>query len=339
MGKVTSLFARKVVEEVADGVDKDALLRSVGLERSGSVDPSYMIEDTDYYAFLERAAAADPQGTTLPLRAGAAMRCDDYGAFGLAWKSATTLRGSYDRAERYALVLTSVSTYEVEKTVDGAFMHLHREGERRLGLRLSNEATIASIASISKEVSSEPFCPVAVYFKHAAPATIAHHEAYFGCPVHFGSERDALLVSAKTLHTPNKLGDPSISRFFDTHLASEIAKFDDGIPLDRQVRDHISTSLSEGIPALSDVARHLGMSRRTLQRRLSEQGHSYQTLVDESRRQLAKRLLRKTDFSLIEVAFMTGFSGQSAFTRAFKRWAGQTPRSFRIDAQATQPSS
>ena len=148
MGKVTSLFARKVVEEVADGVDKDALLRSVGLERSGSVDPSYMIEDTDYYAFLERAAAADPQGTTLPLRAGAAMRCDDYGAFGLAWKSATTLRGSYDRAERYALVLTSVSTYEVEKTVDGAFMHLHREGERRLGLRLSNEATIASIASI-----------------------------------------------------------------------------------------------------------------------------------------------------------------------------------------------
>ncbi len=339
MGKVTSLFARKVVEEVADGVDKDALLRSVGLERSGSVDPSHMIEDTDYYAFLERAAAADPHATTLPLRAGAAMRCDDYGAFGLAWKSATTLRGSYDRAERYARVLTSVSTYEVEPTVDGAFMHLHRAGERRLGLRLSNEATIASIASISQQVSSEPFRPIAVYFKHAAPASIAHHEAYFGCPVHFGSDRDALLVSAHTLRTPNKLGDPGLSRFFETHLAAEVAACSAEVTLDRQVRDHVSTCLSEGIPALSDVARHLGMSGRTLQRRLSEQGHSYQKLVDESRRQLAKRLLRQTDFSLIEVAFMTGFSEQSAFTRAFKRWAGQTPRSFRIDAQATQPSS
>lgn len=339
MGKVTSLFARKVVEEVDDGVDKDALLRSVGLERSEPVDPSHMIDDTDYYAFLERAAAVDPHATTLPLRAGAAMRCDDYGAFGLAWKAATTLRGSYDRAERYARVLTSVATYEVEPTVDGAFMHLHRGGERRLGLRLSNEATIASIASISREVSSEPFRPVAVYFKHAAPASTRHHAAFFGCPVHFGSERDALLVSAKTLHTPYKLGDPSISRFFDTHLAAEVATFDDEIPLDRQVRDYVSTSLSEGIPALSDVARHLGMSGRTLQRRLSEQGHSYQRLVDDSRRQLAKRLLRHTDFSLIEVAFMTGFSGQSAFTRAFKRWAGQTPRSFRIDVQATQPSS
>ena len=99
------------------------------------------------------------------------------------------------------------------------------------------------------------------------------------------------------------------------------------------MRDLVATSLSEGIPALSDIARELGMSGRTLQRRLRERGLSYQTLVDESRRQLAMRLLRQTDFALIEVAFMTGFSGQSAFTRAFKRWAGQTPRSFRIAAQ------
>jgi len=334
MGKVTSLFARKVVEEVADGVDKGALLRAIGLDRSGPVDPAHMIDDTVYYAFLEQVAAADPQGTTIPLRAGAAMRCDDYGAFGLAWKSATTLRGSYDRAERYALVLTSVSTYKVEETADGAFMHLRREGERRLGLRLSNEATIASIASISREAASRPFQPEAVYFKHTAPASIADHEAYFGCPVHFDSDRDAMLVSEDTLRTPNKLGDLGLSRFFDTHLAAELEAVGDGAALDRRVRDYVSKGLSEGAPALSVVADHLGMSERTLQRRLSEQGCSYQTLVDDSRRQLAHRLLRDTDFSLIEVAFMTGYSEQSAFTRAFARWTGQTPRSFRVASKA-----
>jgi AraC-like DNA-binding protein len=74
------------------------------------------------------------------------------------------------------------------------------------------------------------------------------------------------------------------------------------------------------------------MSSRTLQRRLAEQGHSYRTLVDASRRQLAKHLLRKSDFSLIEVAFMTGFADQSAFTRAFKRWSGHTPRAYRLGA-------
>jgi AraC-like DNA-binding protein len=324
------LFARKVVEQVDATVDKDALLRSFGLERSAPANPAHMIADTAYYAFLEQVAAADPQGTTIPLRAGAAMRCDDYGAFGLAWKSATTLRGSFDRAERYWLVLTSVSAYEVEPTAGGAFMHLHREGERRLGLRLSNEATLASIASISQEASAAPFRPLAVYFKHSAPRSTSAHEAYFGCPVHFGTDRDALLVSEDTLRTLNRLGDPGLANFFDRHLATEVETFSDRHALGPQVRAYVSKALSEGTPALSDVARHLGMSDRTLQRRLAEQGCSYQRLVDDARRQLARRLLRETHFSLIEVAFMTGYSDQSAFTRAFKRWAGQTPRSFRV---------
>jgi len=332
MGQVTSLLARKVVEEVEGPADKDALLRTLGLERGGPVDPAHMIEDTEYYNFLERIAAVDTNPTTVPLRAGAAMRCDDYGAFGLAWKSATTLRGSYDRAQRYALVLTSVSMYEVEPTFNGAFMHLHREGERRLGLRLSNEATLASIASISHEVASSPFRALAVHIKHPAPDSTRAHEAYFGCPVHFDSDRDAVLVSKRMLDTPNKLGDARIASFFDTHLDAELSNLDHEVSLERQVRDLVTTSLSEGVPLLSDVAQRLAMSGRTLQRRLAEQGSSFQALVDESRRQLAQRLLRETEYSLIEVAFMTGFSEQSALTRAFKRWVGRTPGAFRADS-------
>lgn len=322
------------MEEVEGPADKGALLRTLGLERDGPVDPAHMIEDSEYYDFLERVAAVDANPTTIPLRAGAAMRCDDYGAFGLAWKAATTLQGSYDRAVRYALVLTSVSMYEVEPTFNGAFMHLHREGERRLGLRLSNEATLASIASISREVASSPFQALEVHIKHPAPDSVAEHEAYFGCPVRFESDRDALLVSKQTLNTPNKLGDASIAAFFDTHLEAEVGRLDDPISLDRRVRDLVTTSLSEGVPLLSDVATRLAMSGRTLQRRLTEQGLSFQALVDESRRKLAQRLLRKTELSLTEVAFMTGFSEQSALTRAFKRWVGQTPGAFRENARA-----
>ena len=330
MGKITTLFVRKVLEEVDGDIDKNALVRSMGIELNR---PVYMIPDTHYYSFFERVAAIDRNGTTLPLRAGAAMRSDDYGAFGLAWKSATTLRGSYNRAERYARVLTSVSTYEVEATNGGAYMHLRRSGERHLGMRLSNEATIASILTISQEVSPAAIQPIAVYFKHAAPESITDHETYFGCPVHFNADRDALLISNESLQTPNKLGDESISKFFQSHLETELSKLEDDTALDQQIRHYVTQSLSEGIPMLSDVAHHFGMSGRTLQRRLSELGYSYQTLVDESRRQLAERLLRETDFSPIEIAFMTGFSEQSAFARAFKRWAGQTPRNFRIHHQ------
>ena len=335
MGQITSLFVRKVAGVVEEDIDKDALLKSVGIEPDSPVDPSQMVSDVEYYAFLERIAADEKNGTTLPLRAGAAMRCDDYGAFGLGWKSATNLRGSYERAERYARVLTSVSTYEVERVDWGAFMHLHRVGERRLGMRLSNEATIASIVSISQQVSTKPFKPLAIYFKHSAPKYLEGHKAYFGCPIHFDSDRDALLVSNESLQTPNHLGDESITKFFDTHLEAEISKFADPSSLEHRVRIYLSRCLSEGVPNISDVAEHFSMSGRTLQRRLSELGYSYQMLVDESRRELAKRLLQQTDYSLAEVAFMTGFSEQSAFTRAFKRWAGQTPRSFRINVQST----
>ena len=143
---------------------------------------------------------------------------------------------------------------------------------------------------------------------------------------------DALLVSTAQMLRPNRLGDRSISKFFDTHLDEELSKFDDNASLERRVRMQVSQSLSPGVPTVSNIAGYFGMSGRTLQRRLSDRGYSFQTLVDESRRELAERLLKETEYPLAEVAFLTGFSEQSAFNRAFKRWAGQTPRSFRIKA-------
>lgn len=334
MGQITSLFVHKVIRQVDQGLDKRALLESVGVDPDGPVDPRIMVADTDYYTFLETIARADPNAIDLPLRVGATMRCEDYGAFGLAWKSALNLRGSCERAERYARVLTNVATYQVRDAEKGVYVQLHRDGERRLGLRLSNEATIASIAAISQEVSTAQFQPLEIYFRHKAPPTTVAHERHFGCPVRFGTEMDALLVSNELMQRRNRLGDLSISKFFDTHLDEALSKYDDSASLERRVRIQVSQALSAGVPKVSDIAGCLGLSGRTLQRRLSDRGYSYQTLVDESRRELAQRLLEETGYPLAQVAFLTGFSEQSAFNRAFKRWAGQTPRSFRVKAQS-----
>ncbi|MFT6388445.1 MAG: hypothetical protein ACJAUP_001827 [Cellvibrionaceae bacterium] len=84
------------------------------------------------------------------------MRCDNYGAFVLAWKSAPNPRSSYARTERYARILTSVASCEVESNDRGVFMHLHRDGGRRLSLRLFNEATIASFVSVRQTASPYP---------------------------------------------------------------------------------------------------------------------------------------------------------------------------------------
>lgn len=335
MGQITSLFVHKVIRQADDSLDKHAMLQSIGIDPGAPVDPKVMVADTDYYDFFARVARADPNGISLPLRVGASMRCEDYGAFGLAWKSALDLRGSCERADRYARVLTSVTSYELQEVDEGVYMYLHRDGDRsKLGLRLSNEASIASIVAISQEVSTSTFQPLAIYFKHEVPGSATAHEEHFQCPVHCGEDIDALLVSHDAMRAPNRVGDPSIVRFFDTRLEEELSKYDDDASLERRVRMQISQSLSQGVPTVSTIAGYFGMSGRTLQRRLSDRGYSFQALVDESRRELAERMLQETGYPLAEVAFLTGFSEQSAFNRAFKRWAGQTPRSYRLQTQS-----
>ena len=330
MGQITSLYAHKVISQLSDGVETRDLLLGLGIDPEGKPDPALMVSSDDYYDFFEALALRDPQGLTLSLRIGASMRSDDYGAFGLAWKSAPDLRGSFVRSERYGIVLGSAETYSLQESDEGWFFTLDKAGDGRMGMRLSNEASLSAVDTICKEVSTEPFTPLAVCFRHKPRGDVSVYEAHFGCPVQFEAGRDALLISETSMAVPNKLGDETIAGFFDRHLEAELARLEHDEGLDQRVRIVVSQALSEGVPTLTDVATSLGMSARTLQRRLSDKGHSFQSLVDLARRELAEQLLRETGYSLAEVAFLTGVSEQSGFTRAFKRWAGQTPRSYRL---------
>lgn len=330
MGHVTSLFARKIVAATGAEVDAHALLDSVGLDPDGVWDPKVMLPDEVYYDLLERIAA-EIDATDLPLRTGASMRLDEYGALGLAFKAATTLGRSYARVERYARLWTSVVEYELRPAPRGTLFILHRSGARRLGLRLSNEATLASAVSIARQVSPVAVAPIEVHIRHPAPRSIEAHRDFFGCPVRFDADLDALLYSSGTLARPNILGDEGISRFLTSHLDEELSEIAEEVSLVTQAKDAIAQALSDGAPKMAEIARGLGLSARSFHRRLSEHGMSFQTLTESTRRELAEGLLRDERHSLAEIAFLTGFSEQSSFTRAFKRWIGTTPASYRKD--------
>jgi len=334
MSIVTSIFARRMIQAAGPSVDARALLRSVGLDPGGELDVALMVGADAYYDLLERIVAEMDRGHELPLRVGPLMRPDDYGALGLAWKSAPSIRQSLERVARFCRLWTDNMTYEVREREGGVEFVLHRFGERRLGMRLSNEATVASAVSLIRQTSSAKFRPSAVYLEHAAPSTTTEHENYFGCPVHFGAADDAISIADEALDHPNHLADDGISRFLLAHLEAEIDALEDRGSLGDLARRTISQSLSEGVPKMADVARRLAMSERTLQRRLSEQSLSFQNLVEDTRRLLATNLLRQVRYSMSEVAFLTGFSEQSAFNRAFKRWTGRTPTAFRKEPRA-----
>jgi len=328
MGQVTSLFARKVVGVAGEAIDARAVLGSVGLDADGPWDPKHMLDEDAYYNMIE-LMAEQMDITPLPLVVGEAMRPDEYGALGLAWKSAPNLLGSFSRVARYWRLWTSFALYDLEETEDGMLFLEHREGARRLGMRISIEADFASGMSLSRQVSPGSFSPMAVYFKHAAPTTTAHHEAYFGCPVHFGAGKDAMLLSHASLSGPNILGDHGITQFLESHLNHELSQINDTPALPAQTKSEIARALSEGLPSMADIARRLGLSARSLHRRLADHGLSFQTLTEDTRREIAIGMLRDEQYALSEIAFLTGYSEQSAFNRAFKRWTGQTPSAYR----------
>jgi AraC-like DNA-binding protein len=322
-----------MIQAAGEAVDGPGMLRSVGLEPAQPLDVTEMIADDAYYDLLERIASKMENSFELPLKVGPLMRPDDYGALGLAWKSAPTVRSSLERVERYCRLWTDNLTYEIRDRDDGIEFVVHRSGERRPGMRLSNEATLASATSLIRQTSSPRFRPQKVLLKHTAPRSISAHERYFGCPVHFASGQDALIISSETLDRPNHLSDDGISRFLLTHLEAEIESLGTETPVQALVEREISRSLSAGIPRMAEIAKRLAMSERTLHRRLAERDLSFKSLVADTRRHVAVNLLRESSYTLTEVAFLSGFSEQSAFNRAFKRWTGHTPTAFRKEVQ------
>ncbi len=338
MGWISVVFVHKALDVLAEltpvtSEERKALFGLVSVDPQAPIDPKQMISDTQFFDLLERLVDAYPSGRAVPVLMGASMRCDDYGAFGLAFKSAPDLAGSYRRVERYGKVVTSIANFRLVEEPNRAAFEVIPGDSPRLGLTMTNELAVAAATSISREVSQLPFTPLRVEFMHGAPSNNEHQETHFQCPIIYGAKRDALIVDGAALIAPNLLGDGSIAAFFDTHLDRELEDVPTPLGLANDVLEAIREVLSEGVPTLAQTAMRLGMSSRTLQRRLSTDNQAYQELVVEARKSLAQGLLTNTDYALAEVAFLTGFSDQSTFTRAFKRWSGKTPAGYR---QATQ---
>ena len=157
MAQITSLYVYKVLSLATSGVETGDLMGKLGLSMNGPIDPTRMVSSSEYYDFFAALVDRDPNGLLLPLKIGASMRSDEYGAFGLAWKSAPTLRGSFKRAERYGHVLGSAETYSLEETAEGFLFNLEKAGDGCPGMLLSNEASMAAVNTISREVSSSNF--------------------------------------------------------------------------------------------------------------------------------------------------------------------------------------
>ena len=265
----------------------------------------------------------------IALRHAHGLDIDKIGPLGLAYKAAPDLRGSIHRLVRYFMLLSDSATYSLDPVGADHLLQLKVPNADHPALTLMAEAALALAVQVMRRISVEDVTPLAVLFRHDPPDDVHLLQDFFECEVRYGQTANGLLFSEETLSKPNRLGDAALSEFLTTHLEKERTARLPAKTLAERVLVRISKSLSEGVPKAANLAIELGMSERTLHRRLADDGHSYRDLCDRTRKTLATNLLRETEHSLAEVAFLTGFSEQSAFTRAFKRWQGQTPAEFR----------
>jgi AraC-like DNA-binding protein len=194
--------------------------------------------------------------------------------------------------------------------------------------RQSDECAMAEILIGFRAISGSDVVPRAVRFLHAAPADIGEHRALFRCPLQFSAPFTEIEFDDASLDAPLPHANETYRLIFQAQVERALGRLPGNSGTAKDVRAAAQAALVGGQCSLAGTARALGMSARTLQRRLRDDGTSFAELIDSLRREMATEYLDKR-LSVPEIAWLLGYAEPSAFHHAFKRWTGTTPEQVR----------
>jgi AraC-like DNA-binding protein len=262
----------------------------------------------------------------LALRIASSLPLGAFGIVEYVCRSAPDLGEAIQQWIRYLNLLDDAVVVGLVEEGDRASLRVLVESEAPAPA--SHELCFALLVMRARELSSVPFRPLAVHFTHRATGDAHAFEEWFEVPVRFGAPHTELVMPRTALRASLVTADPQLLAILSRH-ADELTAKDRTRPLfTAQVQRVLRAALREGDADVDCVARHLGLTPRSLQRRLKEEGASFKLVREEVRRELAVRYL-DDDLAITEIAFLLGFSEPSAFFRAFKRWTGTTPLEIR----------
>lgn len=193
---------------------------------------------------------------------------------------------------------------------------------------ISTDATFATLVELGRRGTEQHLTPQRVELMRPRPKSDVYQK-YFACPVHFGAPRDVLVLKSADLDRPFPGHNQDMLEILTPALASALGELQARSSIKEQVKVVLKRSLASGRPELSDVARDLGLSERTLQRRITEEGTSFRELLVEARQELGRQLLSDPSAEIDEVACLLGYQDASSFYRAFRYWEGVTPSRWR----------
>lgn len=303
----------------------------VGLPAEVLERPDAVIPLSQYIALLETAARTEPD---LGLRLGLGLLGETVsgsllGGFGHAARSAPTVRALLEFGSRFMVVHAQANELTWRVRGDQLEICYRLTDPSIVQRRQDAEYALAVLYTRLREYTAKKFAPLRVDFAHPQPADITLHQQAFGCPLRFEQADNALVWPAAMLDEPLVTADPRLFQALLPGLEEQRRQRLADSDLSMRISLAIEADLKGGKVGLDEVAAQLCMSKRTLQRRLSELEVEFNELVEDVRQARAVDLVRHSSLSLTEVAMRLGYNEASSFTRAFRRWTGLTPREYR----------
>jgi AraC-like DNA-binding protein len=330
---VAAGFARGLLDlAVAKGADRQTLAHASGIDLELLEDPDNRVNLANYVRLM-RAAQAQTGDAALALHFGEAIDIEEMSIVGLMALGCETAADAFAQMGRYTRLMSDV---ELEGEASTRHMLTREPGRICLvdtrkdpnAFPELTETGFARLVTRGRTMPGEMTYLREVHVTHPAPAYRAEYDRIFRVPVVFDSERNALVLSEDDSWLTQRIArQPRYVFGVLSQRAEALLEELEGATSTRgRVESVLMRSLHTGDTSMERVAVELGLSRPTLFRRLRAEGVTFQKILDDLRRHMALSYLDGKKVSVNETAFLVGFSEPAAFSRAFKRWTGASPR-------------
>jgi AraC-like DNA-binding protein len=334
--RVTGSYLQPLLETAAArGVDVRALAQGAGLAMA--LDPlPESLAARDYIALLAAGAAlgGDPH---FGLHVGERMRRGANSVYGLILLACADFAQALEQTQRYEQLAHDLGRSRLEVDAASGLACYSWTSHFPDATRHLAESVFAGIRTFGSWLAGRPLAPRRLAFAHHSDADPAEYERVLGMVPAFGADAHLACFDASLLAMPVPNADAGMYPVLQQHAERLLREREDererhGIVA--QVRAAVIRNLANDRVRLASIAAELGLSGRTLQRKLAESGASFQQVLDAARYALAQDYLRQRGLSLADIAFLLGYQEQSAFTHAFREWSGLNPGAWRERALA-----
>lgn len=307
------------------GLDEDELLQGSGISPAdlGRADPRITTRQE-----MLVCANAVARRREIGLELGRRMHVSSYGMLGYALLSSATLGDALRLALRYPALLGTL--FQLRLIDDGEWVWFSASNYREEAhlATFNAEFCLTSLKVICDDLLGQPLPLLGARFAHCAPDYHPLYRERFTCPLQFDASDNAFAFSRHWLDQPLPLADQVTHRAMSERCRQLNLEFTGRQAWLARIRQLLAGQLGAA-PGLEGLARQMNCSSRTLRRHLSEQGSSYQQLIDELRFDRAKQLLAEGQLPIYRIAEDLGFSETASFRHAFMRWSGVAPSHFR----------